>query len=101
FSQERFMKYVPPPPTVFSIPRETSANRIVVFTVSALRCDKLFQSILNLLLGKQEEFCVSTFICNYSVRSNKLGTKAAKTDARISDHVCTSENTASHIDRGK
>ncbi|GBN38231.1 hypothetical protein AVEN_153295-1 [Araneus ventricosus] len=46
FSQESFTKYVLPPPTVFSIPRETSSNRIVVFTVSALQCDKLFQSIL-------------------------------------------------------
>ncbi|GBM42283.1 PiggyBac transposable element-derived protein 4 [Araneus ventricosus] len=32
FFQENFTKYVSPPPTVFSIPRETSENRIVVFT---------------------------------------------------------------------
>ncbi|GBO10411.1 hypothetical protein AVEN_238835-1, partial [Araneus ventricosus] len=50
FFQESFTKYIPTPPTVFSIPRETSANRIVDFTVSALKCDKLFQSILKDLL---------------------------------------------------
>ncbi|GBM67373.1 hypothetical protein AVEN_22162-1, partial [Araneus ventricosus] len=48
---ESFTKYAPPPPPVFSIPQETSANRIVDFTVSALRCDKLFQSILKYLFG--------------------------------------------------
>ncbi|GBN27170.1 hypothetical protein AVEN_268514-1 [Araneus ventricosus] len=104
---------------VFSIPRETSSNPIVVFTVSALKCDRLFQNILkglfesfvkketthrkfhtwislyhwnpitllSLLLGKKEEFGVSTCVCNYSVRTKKLGTKVIKTDARISDHL--------------
>ncbi|GBM32662.1 hypothetical protein AVEN_89655-1 [Araneus ventricosus] len=46
FSQESLKNLVPPPPTVFSIPRESSASRIVVITVSALKCDKPFQSIL-------------------------------------------------------
>ncbi|GBM78583.1 hypothetical protein AVEN_105174-1 [Araneus ventricosus] len=133
FLQESSTKYVPPPPTVVSIPRGTSANRIVVFIVSALKCGKLLQSILkdlfesfgtkqtthrkfhtwisfyhlnpifllSLLLGKQEEFVVSTCVRNYSVPSKKLGTKAIKTDAMISDQICTSGYTSSPNDRGK
>ncbi|GBM26824.1 hypothetical protein AVEN_32076-1 [Araneus ventricosus] len=104
------------------------------FTVSALKCDKVFQSILkdlfesfvtketthrkfhtwislsiieipiillSLQLGKQEEFGVSKCVCNYLVQTKKLDTKPVKTDARISDHIYTSKNTASPNDRGK
>ncbi|GBN78640.1 hypothetical protein AVEN_26070-1 [Araneus ventricosus] len=130
-SQESLTKYVPPPPTVFSIPRETAASRIVVFTVSALKRDKLFQSIfmdlfesfgkkqttrrkfhtrislyhlnpiflLSLLLGKQEEFVVSTCVRNYSLPTKKLGAKAGKTDAMFSES--TSGNTDSPNDCAK
>ncbi|GBN58181.1 hypothetical protein AVEN_257953-1, partial [Araneus ventricosus] len=54
-----------------------------------------------LLLEKQEEFGVSTRVCNFPVPTKKLGTKAVKTDARISDHVCTTTNTASPNDSGE
>ncbi|GBM41941.1 hypothetical protein AVEN_142914-1 [Araneus ventricosus] len=48
-----------------------------------------------LLLGKQGEFVLSTCVRNYSVPTNKQGTKAVKTVAMISDHICTSGNTKS------